>query len=102
MAQNATPAPDALLQVITGFASAQIVHVAAQLGLADLLSDGPRSVEDLAAATGTHAPSLARLVRALTALGILAEADGSRIELTPLGVPLRSDVAGSVREAVLF
>ena len=102
MAQDSTSAPDALLQVITGYASAQIVHVAAQLGLADLLTDGPRSVEDLAAATGTHAPSLARLVRALAALGIVAEADGGRIELTPLGVPLRSDVPGSVRDAVLF
>lgn len=88
--------------MIAGYASAQIVHVAAQLGLADLLADGPRSLEDLAAATGTHAPSLARLVRALAALGIVAEANGGRIELTPLGVPLRSDAPGSVRDAVLF
>src|SRR4051794_25365976 len=100
MAQNATPAPDALIQMITGFPSAQIVHVAAQLGLADLLADGPRSVEDLADATGTHAPSLARLVRALAAIGVVAEVDGGRVELTPLGVPLRSDVAGSVRDTV--
>ena len=88
--------------MINGYASAQIVHVAAQLGLADLLTDRPWSVEELAAATGTHAPSLARLVRALTVLGILAEADGGRVELTPLRVPLGSDVAGSVRDVVLF
>ena len=102
MAQDSTPSPDALLQMITGYASAQIVHVAAQLGLADLLGAGPRTIEDLAAATGAHAPSLARLVRALAALGIVAEADAGRVELTPLGVPLRSDVPGSVRDAVLF
>lgn len=65
-----------------------------QLGLADLLDDGPQSVEDLAAATGTHAPSLARLVRALAALRLVAEADDGRIELTPLGAPLRADVPG--------
>ncbi|MBA2447301.1 MAG: methyltransferase, partial [Chloroflexi bacterium] len=102
MAQDTTPVPDALLQVATGYASAQVVHAAAQLGLADLLAEGPRSVEDLAAVTGAHAPSLARLVRALAALGVVAEADGGRIELTSLGATLRSDVPGSVRDAVLF
>jgi len=81
---------------------AQVVRVAAQLGLADLLADGPRSVDDLAVATGTHAPSLARLVRALAALGVVAEAEGSRVELTPLGATLRSDVPGSVRDSFLF
>lgn len=102
MAQDSSSTPDALLRLISGHTSAQIVHVAVQLGLADLLADGPRSVDVLAAAAGVDAPSLARLVRALAALGIVAEADDGWIELTPLGVPLRSDVPGSVRDTVLF
>ena len=102
MSQNPATPPGALLQAIVDYPSAQVVHAAARLGLADLLADGPRSVDDLAAATGTHAPSLARLVRALAALGALAEVGGGRVELTPLGAPLRSDVPGSVRDAVLF
>jgi hypothetical protein len=101
MAQDSAPAPDAVMQVITGYTSAQVVHVAVQLGLPDLLADGPRDVEELAASTGAHAPSLARLLRALAAMGLVAEADGG-IVLTELGTPLRSDVPGSVREAVLF
>lgn len=102
MAQDVTPPPGALLQVITGFTRSQVVHVAAQLGLADLLAAGPRSVADLAAATGTHAPALARLVRALAALGLVADADGGRVELTAAGALLRSDVPESLRAAALF
>jgi hypothetical protein len=79
-----------------------VVHVAAQLGLADLLADGPRGAEDLAAAAGAHAPSLARLVRALAALGVVAEETDGRVGLTPLGEPLRSDVPGSVRDPIRF
>jgi hypothetical protein len=102
MAQNPAPASGALLQVVMDYPSAQVIHAAARLGLADLLADGPRSVEELATVAGAHAPSLARLVRALTALGIVVEANGGRIELTSLGAPLRSDVPDSVRDAVLF
>lgn len=102
MAQDSAPPPGALLQVITSYTSAQVVHVAVQLGLADLLANGPRSVEDLAAAMGAHGPSLVRLVRALAALGVVAESDGGRIELTALGAPLRADVPDSMRDAVLF
>jgi hypothetical protein len=102
MTQDPASARDALLQVITGYRGAQVVRAAAELGLADLLAGGPRSVEDLVAATGAHAPSLARLVQALAALGFVVEADGGRVELTPLGAPLRSDVPGSVRDAARF
>src|SRR5918997_6973489 len=100
MTQEPTAWPGDLLQVIAGFQSAQVVHVAAQLGLADLLADGPRRVEDLASETGTHAPSLARLLRALVTLGVVAEATDGSVELTMLGATLRSDVPGSVRDAI--
>ena len=102
MAQDSPPSPASVLQLITDYPRAQVVHIAAQLGLADLLADGPRHVEDLAAATGVHAPSLGRLVRALAALGVVVEeADGS-IGLTPLGTPLRVGAPGSVRDHVRF
>jgi len=102
MTQDSISVAESLLHVITGFTRSQVVHVAAQLGLADLLADGPRSVEEMAVATGAHGPSLARLVRSLAALGLVAEADSGRIELTALGAPLRSATAGSVRDAALF
>lgn len=76
---------------------AQAIAVAAKLRLADQLKDGPKSVDELAAATATHPPSLSRLLRALAGVGIFAGTDDGRFELTPLATPLQSDVPGSVR-----
>jgi hypothetical protein len=73
--------------------------VTAELGMADLLADGPRSIGDLAAATDTHAPSLARLVRALAAMDVARETSGGAVELTPLGATVRTSVGGWIREA---
>jgi hypothetical protein len=102
MAQESVFAPGALLRTFTGYPMAQVVHVAVQLGLADALADGPRGVEELAAATDAHAPSLARLVRALAALGVVAQEPDGRVSLTELGAPLRTGAPGSVRDTVLM
>lgn len=91
-----------LLRLVNGAAAAQVVGVAARLGLADLLAEGPRDAETLAAATGTHAPSLWRLLRALAALGIATEEADGRFALGPVGGPLRSSVPGSVRDLALL
>lgn len=80
----------------------QALHVAADLGLADLLADGPKSVDDLAAATRADSASLHRLLRMLTGSGVFQqEADGS-YALTTLGASLKSDGSDSVREWALF
>jgi hypothetical protein len=71
--------------------------LAATLGIADFLRDGPQDIEHLAKATSTHADSLYRLLRALASIGIFAETDGGRFALTPLAQCLRSDAPDSVR-----
>jgi hypothetical protein len=104
----ASGAPDqdarrALLRLVSGYRVSQVICVAAKLGIADLLRDGPRGSEELARATAAHAPSLYRVLRALAGIGVLEELDGRRFALAPLGVHLRSDVPGSVRSlATLF
>jgi hypothetical protein len=65
----------ALLQMMTGYWVSQSVYIAAKLGIADLLSAGPRHYEALAAATRTHATSLYRLLRALASIGVFREAE---------------------------
>src|SRR6476620_8201312 len=52
---------------------ARCIHLAAILDLAGYLKNGPKSIQDLAEATETHAPSLYRLLRALASLGIFTE-----------------------------
>jgi hypothetical protein len=79
----------------------QAVYVAAKLGIADALSDGPQSCDAIAAATGTPAHSLSRLLRALCGLGVIATADDGRFALTTLGQPLRAERSGSLRTMVL-
>jgi 16S rRNA U1498 N3-methylase RsmE len=59
----------AVLGMLRGQWLARAVETAAELGVADLVADGPRSIDDLAEATDSHAPSLYRLLRALAAHG---------------------------------
>jgi hypothetical protein len=84
------------------FQLSQLVHVAAQLNIGDLLASGPRTIEELAQATNTHEPSLKRLLRALAAVGVVSEEADGRLSLTSTGVPLRSDVPGSLRDTLRF
>jgi len=90
-----------LVQMAMGHWVSRIVYVAARLGLADHLADGPRTADDLAGTTHTHAASLYRLMRTLASLGLLTESDGRRFGLTPLGRALQTGAPGSARASVL-
>ena len=96
------PPRAAVSQMATGYWVSQAVRAMAVLSLADHLASGPRTAADLAEATGAHAPSLARLLRALVALGLCGREATERFRLTPLGEALRSDVPDSARSFVLF
>lgn len=91
------PAPAAMLKMIQGFWVSRAICVAAELGIPDLLKDGPMESEELALAAGAHGPSLYRVLRALASVGVFAEDDRRRFALMPLGDALRSDVPGSLR-----
>jgi precorrin-6B methylase 2 len=92
----------ALSQMAIGHFVSRALYLAAQLGLADLLKDGPRDGRDLAAATHTHAPSLVRVVRLLASVGVFEELSDGTFALAPLGELLRADVPGSLRALVLL
>jgi hypothetical protein len=77
--------------LVNGFRVSQAIHVAATLGVADLLAEGPRGVDELADATGSDARSLYRLLRALAAVGVFREEAGRRFSSTPLSDQLRRD-----------
>ena len=79
-----------------------LVVVAAQLGVADLLAAGPRSVADLAAATGVDAQSLYRVLRALASRGLFRDDGNTGFSLTPAAEPLRRDDPHSVRPQALW
>jgi ubiquinone/menaquinone biosynthesis C-methylase UbiE len=96
------PAQAAIMQMITGFMVSQAIYVAARLGLADLLKDGPKDFKELATVTGSHAPSLYRVLRALASVGVFAERELGVFDLTPLAVTLQTDAPGSMRAMSVF
>lgn len=86
-----------MLQMMNAYRLTQSISVAAKLGIADLVADGPKSSEELARATGTHAPSLYRLLRAVASFGIFVEDENGLFGLTPRAAMLRTNVPGSIR-----
>jgi len=78
----------------------QALYAATELGLADLVTDGAKTPDDLARATGAHGPSLHRLLRMLAGNGVFREEEGGRFTLTPLAATLRVDSPVSVRDWV--
>jgi hypothetical protein len=83
-------AADDLPRLVNGYRATQAVHVAADLGLSDLLAGGPRSAADLASAAGCDQRVLYRLLRALATLGVYEEQPDGRFACTALGDELRS------------
>jgi SAM-dependent methyltransferase len=102
MSPQEIPPPLALFGMVTGYYVSRAIYVIAKLGIADHLSEGPRRIDDLAAATGTHAPSLMRVLRLLTSIGVFTEDADSRFALTPIGACLRAGVPGSMRATALL
>src|SRR6478672_2935952 len=86
----------ALRRLTNGYQVTQAIHVAAALGIADRLRDGPRDSDALAQETATHAPALHRVLRALASVGVLHEDGDGRFALTAIGECLRSDAAEPV------
>jgi SAM-dependent methyltransferase len=95
------PSPPALFEMATAYWLSQAIYVAAKLGIADLLRDGPRSCAALATSTGSDAPSLFRLMRALSSMGVFAHLSRDRFALSRLAERLQIDVHGSLRAMVI-
>ena len=91
-----------LLQMASGYVIARCLYCAAKLNVADLLSEGPRSTSELAAATHTHPDALYRLLRALAMHGIFTEITPRVFALSPLAQVLRNDAPDSIRAMILF
>lgn len=89
-------------QIFGGSWVTQGIWVAAELGIADLLVDGPHTAEELAKRTNTHHDALYRVMRALASIGIFTPDETQRFSLTPLSDLLRSDVQGTQRSFAIM
>jgi len=96
--RKARPPPPAVLSLIYGYWIAQLVFVAAQLDLADVLAKGPLTPEALAKRVGADPEALYRVLRALASVGVFREDAKGRFRMTPLAQTLRSDHPQSLRD----
>lgn len=100
--QQQLPPSIVLYQLATGHYVSQAIYVAAKLGIADFLADGPLAHTELARRSGTHAASLRRVLRLLASVGVLAETDEGSFALTPLGSCLKGGPGSFRAVAQLF
>ncbi|MCE3553427.1 acetylserotonin O-methyltransferase [Pseudonocardia sp. RS11V-5] len=100
---NDAPAVDAVARLgrlADGYLVTAALHVAAELGVADVLARGACDAEGLAAEVGARPGPLRRVLRLLVAEGVLVEFPDGTFSLTPSGRLLRSDVPGSLRGSI--
>ena len=96
----AEPNPfESLRQIYSGYAASRALHIVADLGVADVLDDSPRSAADLAKSVGADPEALDRVLRLLSSYGVF-EAAGGGYRHSPASRLLRSDHPGSARPLV--
>ena len=61
--------------MLLGYRISQAIYVAAKLGIADLLKDGPKRSDELATAVEANPGTLHRLLRVLASVEIVAQVD---------------------------
>ncbi len=84
------------LHLLGGYMVTQALAAVARLGIADLVAERPRTVDELAAETGANREALARIIRALASVGVFTTTDGL-VRTTEIGELFREDVPGSLR-----
>jgi hypothetical protein len=72
------------------------VYFAAEIGIANLLEDGPQPIEKLAEESGMNVDALYRVMRTLTTLGIFKERENRYFETNKPGKFLRHNAADSM------
>jgi hypothetical protein len=92
----------ALYDLITSQRITAVIYVTAQLGIAEILVDGPKTADELAEGTGAHLRSLRRLLRCLSAIGICSQTEDQRFELTTIGGYLTRNANPSLKPWALF
>lgn len=91
-----------VIGTLCGLNVSQAMYVAAALGVADELRDGPRPIADVAAAVGADAGALRRVLRTLAMTGCFSEVERGVFANSPQSEALRSDVPNSVRDLALW
>ena len=90
-----------MAEMMFGFCVSQIVRTAAELNLADHLTAGPLTAQEIAEREGSAPTTTLRLLRACVALGLVTSDAENRFEATALLDTLRTDAPRSMRAMVM-
>lgn len=86
-----------LIPMILGFMVSKAITAAAELDIAERLSQAPRTAEELAKDCSANARNVYRLLRTLASLGIFREDEAGRFHNTDMSDALREDVPNSLK-----
>lgn len=101
MARRVRPPAERIEEMLLAPSRLQAAYVAVQLGIPDMVKDGPRSSTLLASAAGVHPGALHRLMRFLASDGVFECTADGRFAATPLSMALASDAPDGPREALI-
>ncbi|MEZ5041657.1 MAG: methyltransferase [Saprospiraceae bacterium] len=91
------PSQAIMMQMVNGKLVSRTISLVADLGIADLLKIGPKSVSELAKTTQSNEDALHRLLRMLSSIGIFSELGEGLYGNNSLSDVLQSDIPGSIR-----
>ena len=94
--RSTVPGNIALFELGQGAWVTQALYAAVKLGIADALSAGPLSADEVARRVGSDPGATYRLMRALASKGVFKLRRDGRFALTPMGRALVSDADGSM------
>jgi hypothetical protein len=86
-----------MMQLLFGKQLTYSLSGVARLGVADHMDGTAKPVEEIAAKSGAHAPSLYRVMRMLASFGVFKEEPPRHFALTPVGALLKTGAPGSLR-----
>jgi hypothetical protein len=96
------PPPHApLLELTFATVVARALYAVTERGVPDLLAEGPRTADEVAAKVGVHPTALLQVLRALAAAGIFTHGTDDRFGLTPVGETLVTGHPTAARDMVL-
>jgi hypothetical protein len=81
----------AMLEFVQNFWLVGAISVATDLGIADILKNGPKTIHELAKLTGTLEDPLYRIMRVLASQDIFKELKNRKFSLTPLAKSLQEE-----------
>ncbi|MEG4943545.1 methyltransferase [Microcoleus sp. F4-D5] len=103
--QNAQPegesSSSALLEIMYGYKRSQALFVAAKLGIADILSEGSKTADEIAKATGVNSRSIYHLMHLLVSIGVFSAEDNDEFRLNSIGKHLLTGSSDSLRSTVI-